>query len=630
MGRQLVIGLCWATLLFSGAARSGEIEDAAHAEFRAVLRDAVAQPSPVSSQLRRLTGWTGVTRAPRTAAQRLQALLDAHWAWTMTVQPEYATFTGYPGQNARWSDLSVAQIAERKAVVREALAAARSIPGSELDPDQALNLQLLIGELADEVAAQRFPEEFLPIDQFDGLHLNLAQVLRVSPLNSRADLKDYLQRLDGLPRVLSQVQALLQRGLEQELTPPQVTLAKVPQQILDLMPADPAASPFLLPLENWPDEVSQDDRKIYRDSAQALFDERIRPALEDLHRFIVTDYIPRARASIALTDLPGGEAWYAHRVRHFTTTELSPAQVHELGLHEVKRVFAEMQQLMQAAGHKGDVAGYVRKLAADPAQFFARGADMVAAYRALGQRVDTAVPRLFGRVPSVPYSIQAVPAHEAAGSAAAYYYPGSSATRRPGVFYVNTSRLDQSPRYEMEALFLHEAVPGHHFQISLAQELGELPPFRQHGIETAYVEGWALYAESLGAELGLYQESSLHFGALSYEMWRAVRLVVDTGMHAMGWSRQRAIDYFRRYTGRSLPRIEAEVDRYIVWPAQALAYKIGQLKISELRRRAESQLGDRFDIRAYHEAVLGAGALPLDILELRIDQWIAACKDRKR
>ncbi len=356
----------------------------------------------------------------------------------------------------------------------------------------------------------------------------------------------------------------------------------------------------------------------------------MRPALERLRDFLRDEYLPGAVTSTARSDLPDGAEWYAYAVSQYTTTNLSVETIHQTGLAEVRRIRSQMDSIIEVTGFEGDFAQFAEFLRSDPRFYHASAEALLAAYRDIAKRVDPQLPKLFGTMPRMPYGIIPIPSYAEKSQTTAYYQSGSSEAGRPGYFYANTYDLSSRPTWEMEALTIHEAVPGHHLQISLAHELEGVPKFRRFGGYTAFVEGWALYSESLGEEMGFYQDPYSKFGQLTYEIWRAIRLVVDTGMHALGWSRQDAIDFFKANTPKAEHDIVVEVDRYIVWPGQALAYKIGELKIKELRALGETQLGDRFDIRAFHDEVLGQGAVPLDLLQARIEEWIAARGERER
>jgi uncharacterized protein (DUF885 family) len=352
----------------------------------------------------------------------------------------------------------------------------------------------------------------------------------------------------------------------------------------------------------------------------------VKPAYQKLYDYLVRTYVPRSRESIGMSELPNGQAWYAYNVRVQTTTNRTPREIHEIGLREVKRIRGEMDSLIAATGFKGSFADFVKFLRTDPQFYFTDSASLVRAYRDIAKRIDPELVKMFGRLPRLPYGVTTIPSYMAKSQTTAYYQPGSLEAGRPGYYFVNTYALDTRPKWEMEALTSHEAVPGHHLQLALQQELTGIPEFRRFGGYTAFVEGWGLYAESLGPELGLYKDPYSKFGQLTYEMWRAIRLVIDTGIHSEGWSRQQAIDYFMANSAKTEHDIVVEVDRYIVNPGQALAYKSGELEIKALRAYAQHELGPRFDIREFHDQILGQGALPLDILDARIRAWVAEKK----
>jgi uncharacterized protein (DUF885 family) len=445
-----------------------------------------------------------------------------------------------------------------------------------------------------------------------------------------AAFENMLARLEAVPALLEQVTELMRRGIDSGITPPRVTLRDVPAQILSQAPAETAGSPLLRAFERIPDSVPAADRERLRREAARIYEAKAAPAFRALHEFFTAEYLPGTRETIALRDAPDGEAWYAFLVRQSTTTRLTPQEIHHIGLGEVARIRALMEEVVRSVGFAGGFAEFTRHLRTDARFFFERAEDLLAAYRDIAKRADPELVRLFGRLPRLPYGVRPVPAYAEKSQTTAYYEPGSPEAGRPGYFYANTYDLRSRPKWEMEPLALHEAVPGHHLQIALAQELPAMPEFRKHGFYTAYVEGWGLYAESLGAEMGFYQDPYAVFGQLTYEVWRAIRLVVDTGIHALGWSRQQAIDYFIANAGKAEHDIVVEVDRYIVWPGQALAYKVGELKLKELRAWAQRELGEAFDVRAFHDEVLGEGALPLDVLEERVRAWAARARVQSR
>ncbi len=389
------------------------------------------------------------------------------------------------------------------------------------------------------------------------------------------------------------------------------------------IPDDPMKSPLLRSFTQMPNTIPNEEQARLTAEAKQAYAEQVKPAFQRLHDFLEQTYLPKARKSIAATDLPDGQAWYAYRVRQMTTTNLTPKEIHEIGLGEVKRIRVEMEMVKNETGFKGTMQEFFMYLRTDPKFYFTDKNELLKSYRDIAKRIDPELIKLFKTLPRTPYGVIPVPSYAEKSQTTAYYYPGSPDAGRPGYFFANTYALETRPKWEMESLTLHEAVPGHHLQIALSQELGQLPEFRRNNWGyTAFVEGWGLYSESLGEDLGLYKDPYAKFGRLTYEMWRAIRLVVDTGMHSMGWSRQQAIDFFMENAGKTEHDIVVEVDRYIVWPGQALAYKIGELKIKELRAYATKELGAKFDIREFHDEVLRHGAVPLSVLETNIKGWV--------
>jgi uncharacterized protein (DUF885 family) len=559
---------------------------------------------------------------------RLRRLIALHWDYTMREYPESATAVGYSGQNARWTDNSADALARRKRELNEPLAVLQSIDRSRLSAAEQLNYDLFRRNITDAIEEGRFPGELMPINQLGGVQQDVPSTIAQSPANTVRDYEDLVARLRGVPVLVDQTIALLERGLAARITPPRVTLRDVPQQAQNLVVDDPLKSPLLQAFTKFPVAVPTAEQARLRSAAVTAYREAVAPAFRRLHAFLAERYVPGCRESIAMRDLPDGMAWYRVRARASTTTDLTSEQIHTIGLAEVKRIRGQMDSVIAASGFRGSFAEFVQFLRTDPRFYFTTPDDLLRATRDLAKRIDPALTRLFGTLPRLPYGVSPIPSYAERSQTTAYYQPGSPQAHRAGTYFVNTYNLPARPRWEMEALSVHEAVPGHHLQIALSQELEGVPEFRRYGGYTAFVEGWGLYSESLGGELGLYGDAYSKFGQLTYEMWRAVRLVLDTGIHTMGWSRAQAIDYFRANAAKTEHDITVEVDRYIVWPGQALAYKIGELKLKELRAYATAQLGDRFDVRAFHDQVLGAGAVPLDILEGRIRAWVAAVKSR--
>ena len=561
---------------------------------------------------------------------RLRRLIALHWDYTMREYPEFATAVGYPSQNARWTDYSADALARRKRELHEPLAVLQSIDRARLPATDELNYDLFRRNITDALEEGRFPGELMPVTQLGGVQQDVPSTIAQSPASTVRDYEDIVARLRGVPALVDQTIALLERGLAARVTPPRVTLRDVPQQVQNLLVDDPLTSPMLQAFTRFPPPaaVPTAEQERLRAAAVAAYREAVAPAFRRLHTFLAERYVPGCRESIAMRDLPDGMAWYRVRARASTTTDLMPEQIHAIGLAEVKRIRAQMDSVIAASGFRGSFAEFVQFLRTDPRFYFTTADDLLRASRDIAKRADPGLVRLFGTLPRLPYGIAPIPAYAERSQTTAYYQPGSPAAARAGTYFVNTYDLSARPKWEMQALTLHEAVPGHHLQIALAQELTGVPEFRRYGGYTAFVEGWGLYSESLGGEMGFYADPYSKFGQLTYEMWRAIRLVLDTGIHTMGWSRAQAIEFFKANAAKSEHDIIVEVDRYIVWPGQALAYKIGELKLKELRAYATHQLGDRFDVRAFHDQVLGAGAVPLDMLEGRIGAWVAAVKAR--
>lgn len=574
-----------------------------------------------------LQAFDALARSSAPAPQRLHELFDLQWRRDNDEHPEQATFRGVPGANDRLTDFSPSAIAERKAEDEVLLRAARAIDRQALEENDRLNYDLFLRRAEEDVALDRFPAELLALNQLGGPQY-LPYVFDVMPARTARDSQDALARLAAIPLRLTQVQALLERGAAAGITTPRIVLRDVPAQLEALTTKDPLESPLLKLFSKMPETIAPGEQQKLRAQAMQLYRERLAPAYGKFREWFVAAYLPRARESVGLSALPEGADWYAQRIRRETTTELTPQQIHALGLSEVKRIRGEMDRIIAQVGFKGTFADFSKFLRTDPRFFFREAPALVTAYRDIAKRIDPELTRLFGKLPRLPYGVVEIPAFVAPSQTTAYYRQGSPEGHRAGSYFVNTYALDTRPKWEMEALSLHESVPGHHLQIALAQELTNVPEFRKHISYTAFVEGWGLYAESLGGELGLYQDPYSRFGQLTYEMWRAVRLVVDTGMHSLGWSREKAIDYFKENSAKTEHDVTVEIDRYIVMPGQALAYKLGELKIKELRALATRELGSKFDVRAFHDLVLGNGAVPLQTLEAQVRAFIAREKAR--
>jgi uncharacterized protein (DUF885 family) len=557
----------------------------------------------------------------REAAERLRRLMKNDWEWSLAQHPEMATRVGRNKNDDRWTRRSPEAIATRQQHVRASLAELLAIDRQALPEAEHLNYDFYRHQLHLEVAGQQFPEDLLPINQMSGVQASVASTILLMPVARAADYENIVARLAAVPQVVDETIALMQQGVAAGITVPRITLRDVPSQIRAVMAKD---GPLSRPFDEFPDSFSPEEQAAWRRRAAEVMTDAVIPAYGRLMAYMEEQYIPAARESVGLGQVPGGAAWYAHAIRESTSTEMTAEAIHRLGLAEVKRIRGLMEQVIAGTGFTGDFNAFLLFLRTDERFFFPDAAGLITAYRDIAKRADAGLVQMFGLLPRLPYGVEAVPAYAEKSQTTAYYQPGSARAGRPGIYYANTYDLKSRPMWEMEALSLHEAVPGHHLQFALAQEMEDVPAVRRHAYLTAYSEGWGLYAESLGDEMGFYTDPYSRFGQLTYEMWRAIRLVVDTGLHAMGWTRQQAIDYFAENVGKSEHDILVEVDRYIVWPGQALAYKIGELKIKELRSFAEDALGEAFDLRAFHDEVLSEGSIPLNLLEARIRAWVAS------
>jgi uncharacterized protein (DUF885 family) len=568
------------------------------------------------------------------AAQKFRKFLDEDWKLWMEQYPEMATSVGYPGQNARWTDDSPAGIDARKRHLNDSLAALKKISRDTLPAGEQLSYDLYRELLETAEEGLTYGDDsmpfrsvvprnlWMPINQMEGIQQSAAETLENAPHRTPADYDVILARLLALPASVDQQIALLQKGLAAGYTPPKIALRDLPKQIEDLIAGKPAKSPLLQPFTEFPADFPPNEQARLTEKVQKIYWSAVLPAFQRLHDYIAKVYLPSCRENIAATAVPDGAGAYAFHVRWQTTTNLTPKQIHEVGLSEVKRIRAEMDKVIATAEFHGSFHEFTEYLRTEPRFYYEKPDDLVNGYRIIVKKIDPELAHLFGKLPRLTYGVCPIPDFKAPSQTTAYYQPGAPSAGRPGCYFVNTYNLAARPKWEMEALSLHEAVPGHHLQLSLAQEMDGQPEFRKHVGYSAYVEGWALYSESLGEELGLYKDPYSKFGQLSYEMWRAIRLVVDTGMHSMGWTREQAIQFFKENTGKANQDITVEVDRYIVWPGQALAYKLGQLKIRELRAEAERRLGAKFDERKFHDAALEDGAVPLNVLETHLKYWM--------
>lgn len=559
------------------------------------------------------------------ATQALYALFDEEWERGMRENPEEATYRGDARYNDRWTDMSMAAIQARMDGDRKALERARAIDRKALSDSDKLHYDVFVWDLEKAVERQTFREYLRPVSQRGGVQTaeGIAELL---PFATVKDYRDWLARMDALPALLDQTTVLMREGVKAGNTPPHVLMQRIPAQIRSQIVDDPTQSPFYKPFMKFPDTVPEADRAALQAEAKRIVSTKIVPAYRTFAAFFDQEYLPKTRESIAAVDLPDGKAYYDFVARYFTTTSLSADQIHQIGLKEVTRIRAEMEKVKAEVGFKGTLAEFFEHLRTDPKFFYKTPQELFTAYEAISKRIDPQLVKVFRTIPRLPYGVRAIPDNIAPDTTTAYYQPGAVDGTRAGFYYVNLYKPEVRPKWEMMALSLHEAVPGHHFQFARGMELPDVPMFRRVGYFVAYGEGWGLYAERLGYDMGLYDDPYDRMGQLAYDMWRAVRLVVDTGMHSKGWSRDKAIAFFMDNSPKTRQDVVNEIDRYISWPGQALAYKIGQLKISELRERASKALGPKFDLRAFNDAVLETGSVPLEALEARIDGWIAAQK----
>lgn len=562
---------------------------------------------------------------PIPAPQALHQLFTTEWDYDMQEHPERASTLGDRRWNDRWTDQSIEAHARRHQHNQEVLVRLAGINRAALAPADQLNYDLFKKQYENRIEGYKFHWFLLPLNQRDGIQTSddLNDALRFETLK---DYEDWIARLGSFPILMDRTITLMRQGIRERMLHPKVIMQRIPAQIDKQIVADPEQSGFYKPFLHFSQTISSTNRQRLQSAARQAIEQQIVPAFRKFKQFFVSEYLPSCYDQVGTWQLPHGDELYAFDVRSFTTTDQTPEQLHQIGLQEVARINREMQQVMTQTGFTGSREDFFKFLRTDPQFFYKTPEELFAGYKALAKTIDPNLVKLFRTLPRQPYGVEAIPAAVAPDTTTAYYRPGAPDGSRAGTYFVNLYQPQSRPKWEMTALTLHESVPGHHLQIARAQELGELPNFRRFAEYTAFVEGWGLYAESLGEEMGLYADPYSKFGQLTYEMWRAVRLVVDTGIHAKHWTREQAIEYFKQNAPKHELDIVNEVDRYIAWPGQALAYKTGELRIKELRRRAQQELGDRFDIRRFHDIVLGSGALPLDILERNITQWIAAEK----
>jgi uncharacterized protein (DUF885 family) len=559
--------------------------------------------------------------APATPQTRLHELFESEWERGLRENPLLATYLGDHRYDDRWPDASATALEKSHAGDVAVLETLKTLPTAQLTGEDPLNKELFGRMYRDSVDAYAWGLQYLPMNQRDGVQTaaDMAELIQFATVR---DYTNWIARLDGLDTYVDQTIALMREGMRRGLVQPRVIMQRVPDQIARQIVADPTASPFYRPLREMPASIPAAEQQRLQAAARDTITRTVVPAFERLKIFVVEEYLPASRDTVGIWDTPGGEAWYQKRIAWFTTTDLTADEIHEIGLKEVARIRGEMQRIIQQVGFQGSFQDFLQYLRTDPKFRYTDPERLLEAYRAMSKRIDPMLPQYFGRLPRMPYGVRPIPMESAPDTTTAYYQGPALDGTRAGYYYVNLYKPEERPTYEIPVLTIHEAVPGHHLQIALAQELGSLPKFRRDFEATAFVEGWALYSESLGEEMGLYADPYDKFGQLTYEMWRAVRLVVDTGMHHKRWTRDEAIQFFKENAAKTELDIVNEVDRYIAWPGQALAYKIGELRIRQLRAEAAAKLGPAFDIRQFHDVVLGSGPLPLDVLEANVRRWM--------
>ncbi|HEX6200428.1 MAG TPA: DUF885 domain-containing protein [Thermoanaerobaculia bacterium] len=561
------------------------------------------------------------------AAARLHALFEREWEWRLEQNPLLATDVGRHEYNDRLPSAAPEARERRVEATRGFLEELAAIDRAELSDQDRVSYDMFRRQLEDRVAEYEFGDWQIPINADSGFHIGFARLPEEVPLATPEDYENYLARLRELPRYFGEQVANMRIGLERGMTLPRVVLDGYETTISSHVVDDATESVFWAPFESFPVGVPAGERDRLRAAGREAIGTAVVPAYRSFHRFFVDEYVPGARETLGASELPGGDEYYAYLVRHFTTLDVTPREVHDTGLREVERIRAEMDAVIEEAGFEGTFDEFLEFLRTDPRFYPETGEELLKQAAWIAKRMDGELPSLFKTLPRLPYGVEPVPDHMAPKYTAGRYVGAPKGSTQAGTYWVNTYDLPSRTLYTLEALTLHEAVPGHHLQNALAQELEELPDFRQYNYISAFGEGWGLYSERLGLEAGFYTDPYSNFGRLTYEMWRACRLVVDTGLHAMGWTRQQAMDYLAERTALSLHEVRTETDRYISWPGQALAYKMGEHKIRELRARAEEALGEAFDVREFHDTVLLHGSVPLPVLEENVERWIAAEKD---
>ena len=588
---------------------------------------AAALASFATPALRAADAPTATAPAADKAAQ-LDKFYADYWEALLKLNPLQATFQGDNRYNDQMPDFYSAEFRKQSHdFTREWLDKAQAIGSDGLQGQDLISYEIFVRDAKESLEGEQYPDWMLPVDQMGSIATFAAQLgngTGAQPFKTVKDYDNWLARGDRIPVLVDSIIADMQAGIAAGVVQPKALMVKVVPQYDAIIKDKPEDSLFWGPIANMPKDFSAADKARLTDAYRAMIGDRMMPAFRKLRAFIANDYLPKTRDSVGLNQLPNGDAWYAYKVRATTTTDLTPAQIHQIGLDEVARIHGEMRKVMQQVGFKGSLQDFFEHMRTDKQFEFKSEDALLAYYRGLEAKVMKGVPSQFSLLPKAGFEIRPVEAFRAKSAAGGEYQSPSEDGSRPGIFYVNTYDLPARKTWDAEDLFLHEAIPGHHFQLALQQELTGVPAFRRFGGNTAYIEGWGLYAESLGKDLGVYETPYDYFGYLQNELWRAIRLVTDTGLHSKGWTREQVIKYMLDNSAASETDATAEAERYIAWPSQATAYKIGELKIQELKKKAQAQLGDKFDPREFHAEILKDGALPLSVLEDKVDRWLAS------
>ena len=587
----------------------------------ALLAGLAALPPAVAAQA--APGATSTAGDLASRRKELNGVFAQIWEDRLSHSPEFASTIGDKRWNDQLTDYSVEAYNAELERGREYLLKLGEIDTAGMDDQEVLSKDLMVRQLIEDQEASQFKPWEMPENQFSGLHLGLPQLVPQLSFTSVKDYDDYIARLNKVPNAFRQITDNMMTGMEDHRVPPRYLLEKVLVRVNALLAQKPDDSPFARPLKKFPASIPAADQTRIHDELLAAITKQVYPAYQRFAKFLQAQYIPAGRTEPGVWALPEGDEYYAFRVKQSTTTELTPAQIHQIGVEQVAKDEADMLAIAKKLGY-ADIAALRAAIAANPKLHPASRDALLDAYRADLDKIRPKLPQLFGRLPRAALVVEAVPQFMEKDQAPAYYEHGTPDGSRPGTVFVNTYDYEHRSLANVESIAYHEGLPGHHLQISIAQELTGIPDFRKYIHYTAYTEGWGLYAEQLGKDIGLYQDPYSDFGRLEADIFRAIRLVVDTGVHSEHWSRQQMVDYFHAHSGLDDATVNAEVDRYIAWPAQALGYKMGQLKILELRARAEKALGSKFDLKAFHDQVVDSGALPLDVLDARINAWITA------